>query len=216
MGPSLLRKQLIFLNLLTALVVFDFNPPRRRPYSSTMKTAKILLALMFFSGLAPLALAARKVVLDARIDEAIEQFYEHTSAGEKLAKKAKGMLVFPNVGKAGFVVGGEYGEGALIIDGEKVQYYSAAAASIGLQIGAQTKKQIILFMEEDSLNNFRNSEGWEVGVDGSVAIADLGAGGEIDTKTINEPVVGFIFGNKGLMANLSLEGSKFTKIDKKK
>lgn len=161
-------------------------------------------------------MAARKVVLDARIDEAIEEFYAKTSAGKKLAEKSKGMIVFPSVGKAGFVVGGEYGEGALIIRGEKVQYYSTTAASFGLQLGVQTKRQIILFMEQSDLDSFRKSEGWEFGVDGSVAIATLGAGGEIDTKSLNQPIVGFIFGNKGLMANLSLEGTKLTKIEKNK
>lgn len=160
--------------------------------------------------------AARKIVLDARIDEAIEQFYERTSAGKKLAEQSKGMLVFPSVGKAGIGIGGEYGEGALIIDGEKVQYYSTAAASLGIQLGVQTKRQIILFMEQADLDSFRKSEGWEFGVDGSVAIATLGTGGEIDMKTLNQPVVGFVFGNKGLMANISLEGTKLTKIEKKK
>lgn len=161
-------------------------------------------------------LAARKIVLDARIDEAIEDFYARTSAGKQLAEKSKGMLVFPSVGKAGIGIGGEYGEGALIIDGEKVQYYSTAAASVGLQLGVQTKRQIILFMEQHDLDSFRHSEGWEFGVDGSVAIATLGAGGEIEIKSINQPIVGFIFGNKGLMANLSLEGTKLTKIEKNK
>jgi lipid-binding SYLF domain-containing protein len=126
------------------------------------------------------------------------------------------MLVFPTVGKAGFGIGGEYGEGALIIKGKTVQYYSAAAASIGFQIGVQSKRQIILFMEKSDLESFQHSEGWEVGVDGSVAIATLGAGGEIDTKMLNQPVVGFIFGNKGLMFNLSLEGTKFSRIEKNK
>jgi len=160
--------------------------------------------------------AAPKVVLDARIDEAIEELHEFSAAGKKLADKAAGMLVFPTVGKAGFGVGGEYGEGALVIDGKKVQYYSTAAASVGFQIGVQSRRQIILFMEKADLESFRHSKGWEVGADGSVAIATLGAGGEIETKTLNQPVVAFIFGNKGLMANLSLEGSKITKIEKRK
>ena len=95
-----------------------------------------------------------------------------------------------------------------------MQYYNTVAGSIGFQLGVQVKRQIILFLEKDALKKFRNSEGWEVGVDGSVAIATLGAGGEIETKTLNEPVVGFIFGNKGLMYNLSLEGSKISKIEK--
>ncbi|MEM9158186.1 MAG: YSC84-related protein [Verrucomicrobiota bacterium] len=174
------------------------------------------LTVLGFAVLAFQAQAARKVVLDARIEEAIEEFYEETSAGEKLAKKAEGMLVFPSVAKAGLGMGGEYGEGALIIDGDIKQYYNVISGSIGFQIGLQSRRQILLFMDKDALKNFRDSEGWEAGVDGSVAIANLGAGGEIDMKTLNEPVVAFVFGNKGLMYNLSLEGSKFNKIEKKK
>ncbi|MDQ8199291.1 YSC84-related protein [Pelagicoccus enzymogenes] len=162
----------------------------------------------------PSVFAAKKKVLDAKIDQAIEEFYEHTSAGKKLAEDAAGMLVFPTVGKAGFGVGGEYGEGALFVNGKRVQYYSTASASIGFQIGVQSRSQIILFLEKSALKKFRESDGWEVGVDGSVAIANIGAGGEIDSKTLDEPVVAFVFGNKGLMYNLSLEGSKLTKIVK--
>ncbi|MBK1875999.1 BPSL1445 family SYLF domain-containing lipoprotein [Pelagicoccus mobilis] len=170
-----------------------------------------LIALVFS---ASSAFAAKKKVLDAKIDQAIEDFYEHTTAGKRLAEDAAGMLVFPSVGKAGFGIGGEYGEGALFVKGKRVDYYSTASASIGFQIGVQSRSQVILFLEKSALNKFRSSEGWEVGVDGSVAIANIGAGGEIDSKTLNEPVVAFVFGSKGLMYNLSLEGSKITKIKK--
>ncbi len=180
-----------------------------------MKHIQALLVCVLLFNLQSLQ-AARKVVLDARIEEAIAEFNSQSLAGKKLAQKAKGMLVFPTVGKAGLGIGGEYGEGALIIDGKTVQYYNTAAASFGLQIGVQSKRQIILFMEKADLESFRKSEGWEFGVDGSVAIATLGAGGEIDTKTLNQPIIGFVFGNKGLMANLSLEGTKVSKIEKKK
>lgn len=178
-----------------------------------MKKLAVLIALFALFATPPV-FAARKVVLDARIEEAIENLHENTSAGSKLAKKSKGMLVFPAVGKAGAGLGGAYGEGALLVDGKIVQYYRTATASVGFQLGVQRRTEIILFLTEDSLNNFRASKGWEVGVDGSVAIASFGAGGEIDTKTLNEPVVGFIFNNKGLMYNLSLEGSKISRIDK--
>jgi len=160
------------------------------------------------------AMAASKEEIDANVQEAIENFYKHTSAGKKLAEKASGMLVFPNVIKAGIGVGGEYGEGALLIKGEPVAYYNIAAASIGFQLGAQARSEIILFMNNKVLSNFRKSDGWKAGVDGSVALATLGAGGEISTETAQEPIIGFIFSNKGLMYNLSLEGSKITKLDK--
>ncbi len=162
------------------------------------------------------AQAASKMVLDAKITEAVETFYEISRAGEILAEKAAGMLVFPKIAKAGLGVGGEYGEGALLVDGEVVDYYRSAAASVGLQFGAQVRTQIILFMEEEALQSFRNSSGWEVGVDGSVAIASLGAAGKIDSETAKQPVIGFIIANKGLMYNLTLEGTKISKLDKDK
>jgi lipid-binding SYLF domain-containing protein len=159
------------------------------------------------------ALAASKEEINAEVRQAVQNFYNHTSAGRDLAQKAAGMLVFPNVIKAGIGIGGEYGEGALLVRGKTVQYYNIAAASIGFQLGAQARSQIILFMNEGALASFRRSEGWTAGVDGSVALATLGAGGSIDTETAKKPVIGFIFSNKGLMYNLTFEGSKISKIN---
>jgi len=160
------------------------------------------------------AMAASKEEINASVEQAVAEFYQYSSAGKILAENASGMLVFPSVIKAGFAIGGEYGEGALLIKGEPVAYYNVAAASFGFQIGAQVRSQVILFMNDQVLNDFRESYGWKAGVDGSVAVATLGAGGEISTETAQEPIIGFIFGNKGLMYNLSLEGSKITKLDK--
>lgn len=177
----------------------------------TSQLIAVALAIFFF----PLpAIAASKVEIDAKVEVALDEFYEHSAAGKKLAGKAKGMLVFPSVIKAGFGIGGEFGEGALIIGGKTVGYYNVAAASIGFQLGAQVKSEIIMFMTQDALGSFRKSDGWEAGVDGSVALITIGAGGEIDTINITDPIIGFIFSNKGLMYNLSLEGSKITKIQK--
>lgn len=163
---------------------------------------------------APAAFADSKVELDAKVQEALTQFAKHTSAGAELAAKAHGVLVFPSVIKAGIGIGGEYGEGALQIGGKTADYYSIAAASIGLQLGAQARTEIILLMTADALKSFRDSQGWKAGVDGSVALATLGAGGTIDTDTARKPIIGFIFSNKGLMYNLTFEGSKITKIQK--
>ena len=123
--------------------------------------------------------------------------------------------MFPRVLKAGVGVGGEYGEGALRVNGKSVDYYSTAPASYGFQFGGQMKTILIVFVQEDALTGFRNSEGWKVGVDGSVALVTLGAGESIDTTKIKHPVVGFVLGQKGLMYNLTLEGSKFIKLDKR-
>jgi lipid-binding SYLF domain-containing protein len=172
------------------------------------------LAIAFALAQPGAAGAASREEIDAEVQEAIENFYKHTSAGKRLAQKAAGMLVFPKVYKAGIGIGGEYGEGALLVRGRTVAYYNIAGASIGFQLGAQVKSQVILFMNERVLADFRRSKGWEAGVDGSVALATLGAGGEITTTTANQPIIGFIFSNKGLMYNLTFEGSKITRIER--
>lgn len=160
------------------------------------------------------ASAASREEIDAEVREAMANFAKHTSAGNELAKKAAGVLVFPSVIKAGIGIGGEYGEGSLLVRGKPVAYYSIAAASIGFQLGAQARSQIVLFMNPNALAQFRGSQGWTAGVDGSVALATLGAGGSIDTETAKKPVIGFIFSGKGLMYNLTFEGSKISKIER--
>jgi lipid-binding SYLF domain-containing protein len=186
-----------------------------------MRIAKSAIFVLFFAVGLSLAVAAPRPVaaasaveIDAEVDAALTRFYEEVPAAKELAKKAKGILIFPSVIKAGFGVGGEYGEGALRIGGRSVAYYNTAAASIGFQIGAQSRAEVLMFMTEDALDRFQSSDGWEVGVDGSVALITVGVAGEIDTNTINDPVIGFIFGEQGLMANLSLEGAKITRMNK--
>ncbi|HJW85321.1 MAG TPA: YSC84-related protein [Candidatus Brocadiaceae bacterium] len=150
--------------------------------------------------------------IDVSVEAALERFRTEVKGSEEFLKSAKGVLILPGVIKGGLVIGGEYGEGALMIDGKTVDYYSTAAASYGFQLGGQKKDIILIFMQEDALKGFRNSSGWKAGVDGSVALVTIGAGSSIDTAKINEPIVGFVFGQKGLMYNLTLEGSKFTKL----
>ena len=159
-----------------------------------------------------IASAADKTEIDIKVRSTLKKFKKEISGASAFLRKAEGVLVFPDVIKAGFGIGGEYGEGALLIKGKTVQYYSTAAASIGFQFGAQQKSVIIVFLQKKALRKFRKSDGWEAGVDGSVALIKLGTGKAIDSTTHNKPIVGFIFGNKGLMYNLTLEGSKFTKI----
>ncbi len=158
------------------------------------------------------ALAAKPEKIDRRVDEALAEFREDIGGANEVLARAEGVLVFPLIRKAGFGVGGEYGQGALRINGSTVAYYSTAAASIGLQIGGQSRRQIIVFLDPGALNKFRSSDGWEIGVDASVAVITVGAGGAIDTTQLNQPIVAFVFDNKGLMYNLSLEGSKISRI----
>lgn len=171
--------------------------------------------LILFSLLLPAsAFSATAAEIDIKVDDALERFKQQVAGGERFLGKAKGVLVFPNVIKAGFGIGGEYGEGALRINGQTEAYYNTAGASIGFQLGVQSKSVVIVFLEEDSLKYFRNSKGWEAGVDGSVAVVEWGVGEDINTINVEDPIVGFVFGNKGLMFNLTLEGSKFTRISK--
>ncbi len=175
-----------------------------------MRLATVVLLLGF--ALPGFAASAEK--LDRRSDEALKDFAEAVEGSEVFLEQAAGYLVFPRVVKVGVGVGAEHGEGVLRVGGQTVDYYATTSGSVGFQLGAQAKSIVIIFMTQDALNDFRKSEGWKVGIDGSVAIIDIGAGKTIDSTNISDPVVGFIFGSKGLMYNLTLEGSKFTKLDK--
>jgi lipid-binding SYLF domain-containing protein len=181
----------------------------RAAYKATFLTAIILMQTLTSQ-----AMAASREEIDANVDEAIQQLNAESTAAQRLVARAAGILVFPRVVKAGIGIGGEYGEGALVVGGSKVAYYNTASASIGFQLGAQIKSQIILFMTQDALDEFRASQGWEAGVDGSVALAEFGTGGELSTNSAQAPVIGFIFSNKGLMYNLTFEGSKMTRIER--
>jgi lipid-binding SYLF domain-containing protein len=174
----------------------------------------ISLALLAGSWGAQSAVAATAKEIDVSVDVRLADFERDVDGAKKFLANAKGLLVFPSVIKAGVGFGGEYGEGALRIAGKTVDYYNTMAASFGLQFGAQAKTILLVFLDEDALNRFRKSEGWKVGVDGSVAVVVIGAGTSIDSSKLNQPIVGFVLDQKGLMYNLTLEGAKFTKINK--
>jgi len=158
------------------------------------------------------ATSAQKINIG--IDATLKRFRNEVSGGNEFLKKATAVLVFPQVIKAGAGIGGEYGEGALRIDNKTVAYYNTAAASVGFQLGLQSKSIVLIFLTKKALSGFRKNEGWKAGVDGSVALVKWGVGEDINTMDIKDPIVGFVFGNKGLMYNLTIEGSKFTKIDR--
>lgn len=175
----------------------------------------VMLILALLSPATPTAaFAASAQEIDIKVDAALKRFRTEVDGAEEFMDAAKGVLVFPSVLKGGFVFGAEWGEGALRVGGVTVDYYNTIAGSFGFQLGAQAKTVIIIFMEQQALDGFRQSKGWEAGVDGSVALVELGAGESLDTTNIRDPIVGFVFGNKGLMFNLTLEGSKFTRLDK--
>ncbi len=170
--------------------------------------ASIVLLLSSYSMAEPAA------VIDAKVNEAIKSFYKEVKGGEKFLSTVKGYLVFPSVTKAGFVIGGKYGEGALHIDGQTKGYYSIAAGSVGFQLGVQRNSYIVAFVSQAALDNFVKSNGWEAGVDGAVTVAKWGAGKDINSISYENPIYVFVYGAKGLMYNLNIEGTKFTKIDR--
>jgi len=183
-----------------------------------MKRVRFMsLALIVAMGVAVVsvgnAAATTAKEIDIGVQEAIKTF-ERVTGSRDVLNKAKGILVFPAVFKGGIGLGAEYGEGALLISGRTVDYYNTAAASIGFQLGIQKKTIIMAFMQPDALSAFRESSGWKVGVDASVAVIAIGAGGAIDSSSINRPIIAFVFDQKGLMYNLTLEGAKITKIKK--
>lgn len=163
---------------------------------------------------APSGKAGSAYEIDAGVHATLDRFFYKVGGTRELAYKAVGILVFPSIVKAGFGVGGEYGEGALMIGGRPAAYYNTVSASFGFQLGVQERSIIIMFMTPQALEQFRRTKGWKVGVDGSVAIVTVGIGGSIDTNKITSPVVGFILDPKGLMYNLTLEGSKISRIDR--
>jgi len=157
--------------------------------------------------------AASRSQINADVDAALYRFDREVGGARDLVARAAGVLVFPSVVKAGLGIGGEYGEGALRRGGRTDAYYNIVSGSIGFQLGVQVRTVIIIFMTEDALQSFRHKRGWKVGVDGSVTLVTVGVGGSVDTNQIKSPVIGFILDQKGLMYNLTLEGSKISRIN---
>jgi lipid-binding SYLF domain-containing protein len=156
--------------------------------------------------------ASKASKLSREANQAVQRLYEVQPETRSVLARAKGILVFPAIYKGGIGLGAEYGKGALLKGGKTVGYYRIISGSIGLQLGAQKRAQIIAFMEPSALQKFEDSDGWKVGVDGSVVIADLGASGKVDSETFNKPIIAFILGEKGLMYNVTLEGSKISRF----
>jgi len=172
----------------------------------------IVLAMIAIIVSAPRAGAGSASEIDAAVAETLGDFYRQVRGSRELVSRSAAVLVFPTVIKAGIGFGGEYGEGALLSQGRTVAYYNTVSASFGFQLGAQARSVIIVFMTQEALAGFRRIDGWKVGIDGSVALVTVGVGGSIDTNRIASPIVGFIFDGKGLMYNLTLEGSKISRI----
>lgn len=159
--------------------------------------------------------AATKGEINASVKAAKERFVKEIKGASEYLKVAKGVLVMPNVAKAGFVIGGQYGTGALQVGGKTVNYYNLAGASFGFQAGVEKFDLIIIFVTDEALKKFRNSKGWEAGVDAEVTMVNVGADATVETLRSQNPVVGFVIDQKGLMGGVSVKGAKFTKTQPK-
>jgi lipid-binding SYLF domain-containing protein len=173
--------------------------------------ATAVVAALSIAAAAP-SLADTKEKINTDVTATLVKFHAMNGANESLGKKAAGILVFPQVTKAGVGVAGEYGEGALQVDGKTIGYYSMGAGSVGLTVGMAKHSEIIMFMTQDSLTKFTESKGWSIGADAGVTVMKASANGAYDSKTQQKPILGFVFGEKGLMGDLSLEGGKITKL----
>lgn len=186
-----------------------------------MKIANLrtmVFTLCVLAGAAFLAVnvqAATKGEINASVKASKERFVKDVKGASEYLKIAKGVLVMPNITKAGFVVGGQYGTGALQVGGKTINYYSLAGASVGFQAGAEKYDMIILFITDESLNKFQASNGWEAGVDAEVTMIKVGADASLETLRSQSPVVGFVIDQKGLMGGVSIKGAKFSKTQPK-
>jgi lipid-binding SYLF domain-containing protein len=182
--------------------------------SSLRYLAVLACSVAILHGTSGAALAAGSTTaeIDAKVDAALGRLKAEVPGSDSVIADAKGILVFAEVIKAGFVIAGEGGEGALRIGGKTEGYYTIFSGSVGLQAGGQKRDIIMVFLDAGALKNFQDSNGWKAGADGTVTLIDVGASGTIDTATLKKPIVGFIVGQKGLMAGVSLDGSKITKL----
>ncbi len=175
-------------------------------------TGLALLAAVFVVTVPRMSQAAAAWEINRDVTIALEKLYRTTPAAKKMSEIAKGILVFPNIIKGGFIVGGQYGEGALRKGEHTVGYYKAVSASYGFQAGAQSFGYALFFIDDESLNYLKNSKGWELGIGPTIVVVDEGAARSLSTTTAKSGVYAFFFNQKGLMAGISIQGSKITEF----
>lgn len=179
-------------------------------------TAAMLVLGMLSIGCATVDKTSEATKLEADSSAALARFRSETTGVEPLLRDAKGILICPKITKGGFIVGVEGGKCALQVGGKTVDYYSNRAGKFGFLAGIQWYSMILVFNDQAALNSFRaGNREWEAGVDASVAIAKVGASGSLDTSNLRQSIVAFTFGDRGLMGDVSVQGSTFRKLEVK-
>ncbi len=173
---------------------------------------KKIVTIVLFTILTTISLNAQAAYSPQKILKSLQRFYAEFKGGNELLQKSVAYLVFPEVYKAGLIVGGEYGEGALVQKGSIVSYYKMFSASVGIQAGAQKRSVLILFMTQEALKRFINKDEWKVGVDGNIAILTWSKGTDLTSIDIKKDTIAIVYNDVGLMANISLEGTVFQKM----
>jgi lipid-binding SYLF domain-containing protein len=183
-------------------------------FVKTRVSVLVAVIVVGFNALIPaLSLAASKSEIDRSATQSLATLYKNTPDAKALANKAVAVLVFPSIVKGGFIIGGQFGDGALRKNGKTVAYYRSLAASYGLQAGVQTFGYVLFFMDDASVQYLDKSDGWELGSGPSFVMLDEGFGKVASTTTLQKGVYAFIFNQKGLMGGMGLQGSKITKIN---
>jgi len=186
---------------------------------NTRNFVSVLAAfLMFVSGCTTTGPSSgdpdlRRRSIDAEVDNALARLYGQAEGSQQMVGRARGVLVFPSVLEAGLIVGAARGQGALRIGGKTTSYHATTSGSFGLQAGAQSTAVFLLFMTDEALARFRNSSGWTVGADASVTLISVGASAQVTTVTAQQPVIGYVLSNRGLMAGITLDGTRITRLD---
>lgn len=175
--------------------------------------ALAVLLLLLGTLVVPTPSSARTAAqINADVDAALARFYSEVKGSEKFVARSRAVLVFPGVVKVAFVIGGQYGEGALREKSSTYGYYSITGGSWGASIGVQKKDLILVFRDGAALRHFESASGWQVGVDGAVTLINVGVGADLSTMQVNQPIVAFVVGQKGLMFDVSLQGAKISRI----
>jgi lipid-binding SYLF domain-containing protein len=187
---------------------------RKKDFRALMLAAVLMMTTLAINAAAPVAaLAASASAIDRDARAALDDLYRKTPGSKALADKAVAVLVFPNIVKGGFIIAGQFGDGALRKNGKSVAYYRSLAVSYGYQAGVQAYGYVLFFMDDASLQYLDNSAGFELGVGPSLVVLDEGFGKNVSTTTLQKGVYAFIFDQKGLMGGMGIQGSKITRIN---
>ena len=180
---------------------------------ASLAAATVLTTGCTTTGGASSSPAERRQAIDSSADAALTRLYREAAGSQEIIAASQGTLIFPAVVSAGFIIGGSHGQGVMRKAGKSTGYYRMNEASLGLLGGVQSQALFISFMTEASLNSFLNSRGWTVGVDGTITFLSVGANARVTTQTMQQPIVGFVLTNGGLMANVSINGNRITPLD---